>query len=60
MHKKDTNFKYIGIYLVHSKDELSTIKNVSNESIEKSVYGQIFKIQINLFNFIIVDMLDNE
>ena len=58
--KKDTNFKYIGISLVYSKYELSTIKNVYNEAIEKSVNGHKFKLKINGFNFRIVDTLDNE
>ena len=46
--------------LVYSKDELSTIKILSNEAIEKSVDGQKSKLKINGFNFIIVDTLDNE
>ena len=57
---KDTNFKHIGISLVYSKDELSTIKKLSNEAIEKSVDGQKFKLKINGFNFRIVDILNNE
>ena len=52
--KKYTNFKHIGISLVYSKYELSTIKNVYNEAIEKSVNGHKFKLKIN---FRIVDTL---
>ena len=57
---KDTNFKHVGISLVYSKDELSTIKKLSNEAIEKSVDGHKFKLKMNGFNFRIVDILDNE